>query len=260
MGKDTLAGLLAAENDIRKESAGRMNEGLHVYKGDAVSGLETVYSPYNEGDRDIPVLDSKRRVTTVPERVRYDLGAFRNLLRLVTTREKSNTSAAANVTLPDGTVFEAVPVGVLMELPKQLQVLREYMAALPTLDNTKRWKESTNEEFVYVAETEKTIRRVKQIKHKIIVPATEQHPAQVAEYSDSIPVGEMERIVTSGAITSVRKAQMLRALDDIIAEFHRARGNANTSVPDRSLKPMVDSILNSIVGKELMDRKDITEK
>lgn len=259
MGKNTLAGLLAAAQDVAKETASRQGETIRVFKTDAHIGLQSRYEPYTEGDRDIPQLDRKERVTTVPERLRWMSSFFEDALNLTITREVSNTQAKADLVLPDGTKFEDVPVGVLMELPRHLKALRQVVENAPTLDNSRRWEASTSEEHVYEAAPETTIRRIKRIDHKVVVQATDLHPAQVAEVVVNEPVGEVVRLHSSGGLTSVQKARMLRTIDQLLKAVQEARGNANAMTPDRSMNPIGRSILENVFGKDLMATDPLKE-
>jgi len=257
--KNTLAGLLGASKDVAREVGLRRNEGVHLFKdGRAFQGLAARYEAYTEGDRDIPALDQMKRITTVPERLRYEAGFFRDLLRLLVTREKTNTIAMSDITLPDGTVVADVPVGVLMELPKQLREWRQELAMLPTLDNTRSWKPSPGVDHVFEAAPEDTVRQVKKLNHKVVVQPTKEHPAHVESYHEVVPAGKTIRIHSSGAITSVHKAQILRKLDAILIELERARAGANSTTPDRSLNTLGDQILANVLG-DIMDLPDETD-
>jgi hypothetical protein len=259
MGKDTLAGLLGAQKDVAREAQLRTKEGARLFaQKEAFVGLTSRYTPYSDEDRDIPALDQKKRVTSVPERLRYEAGFLLALLELVITREVTNTQATGDLLLPDGSTVEGIPVGVLMELPKHLRELRAELATVPTLDNTREWTPSQNEEHVFVAEDVPSVRSVKKLRHKVIVQPTPEHPAHVAEYTDVVPVGETIRRHTSGAITSTQKAQMLRRLDFILTELEKARGAANATQPDRSQAGLAKTILTQVLG-DIMSLPDPTE-
>lgn len=169
-------------------------------------------------------------ITTVFETVQYALSSWANAEDVIFRKNVTNTVAKADFIVRGVTIATDVPVDELMGLENRLKKLREVMARIPTLDNSKKWEKDENAamrgvwvtpEAVVTAKTEKVTKPV------VLYEATEHHPAQVKEVSTDTTVGTYERSYTSGAATSRQKANVLALLDEMMAEVKKARMRAN---------------------------------
>ena len=61
----------------------------------------------------------------------------------------------------------------------------------------------------------------------MIVPQDEHHPAQVAEYTNDVPVGVTKIHRWSGRITPEQKYRLLKKVDEYIRSVKKALGEAN---------------------------------
>lgn len=217
-------------------------------KPDHFRGQTRSVNYINEARSSENVTDTKAMVTTVGEKLAF-LGKqvsrhWDALLQL----EDANQRAKADV-IVDGTVIvKDAPATWLLGMENRLKNYREVLLHIPTLDPAMVW---TNDELAgkgayralpqYVFKTEKTI------NHKVLYEATKEHPAQIREWSEDVPVAKVEVIHTSGMLTPADKSAMLERCDRIIRAVKQARQRANATEVSKihAAKAIIDYVHGS---------------
>lgn len=160
-----------------------------------------------------------------------------------------NVHAKADVVLDDDTVLaHDVPATALLELEKRVTELHELLLVVPTLDPAKGFTvDSARGDGIFSAR-EVVKRRTKKIEdYIVVVPATVEHPAQVAKVSKDVDTGTITEQEWSGLITPARKSQLLARTDALRRAFKAALHRANAVEMPASLpsiaKTMFDYVL-----------------
>jgi len=227
MGK--LYELLAVEEDRRGKATKIINESLTTFKNKQQHFVEQVitFKPNAEGQ--VNRLEGHTAMTTsVKAKLAYATRALESYYDVVMQKERTNTTAKADVVLSDGTVFlTEVPATALLALEKEMTRVMDMYNALPTLEPGVPWKPCLErDEGTYIV-TESKIRTKKVMKPVVLYEATENHPAQVKESTEDVQVGEVETTIYSSKLSSKDKSELLDRLDNLKTAFKKARMRAN---------------------------------
>uniref|UniRef100_A0A6M3L5K4 Uncharacterized protein n=1 Tax=viral metagenome TaxID=1070528 RepID=A0A6M3L5K4_9ZZZZ len=151
-------------------------------------------------------------------------------------KESANTAAKADLKLDDGTVLlQNMPATVLLGLEGKLAKLKVIYERIPVLDTSLRWEEDKTvghnvwrvEEDILKHKTEKTV------KHKVLYEATKEHPAQIREWSEDVPVGQYRTVRHSAMWPLYRKLEVIDRITGLIESVKKARMRANKQeIPD----------------------------
>jgi hypothetical protein len=248
MGK--LHELLAVIGDLNGKANKILEETKHIFsKGDDfVQGENRTYHVRVEGEEQLKPEGREMR-TTVPDRMSYTLGAVIDLMNAQISREMSNTTAFADVTVDGNIVAAHLSAQALLSMETSLKAFRDIVEKAPTLDASIRWEPETTMSHVFRSPPEVKVRTKKIEDYKVIVPATKEHPAQVAKATEDRPVGEWTTVKFSGAISAVTKARWLSRLDAHLMAVKQARQRANMAeiVPSK----VAQALFASIFGEDL---------
>lgn len=176
-------------------------------------------------------------VTTVHEKLKYTLEQAVRFYDVVLQKEATNQDAVADLIMPDGTVLaSALPVGFLLGMETKLKTLRTVYEAIPTLAPGINWvADPAKGPHVYrIAHPEVRAKTSKNIQHKILVNATDKHPAQIEKWEETVNVGTFTKESWSSALTATEKSTFLSRIDDLIQATKQARMRAN-STPVRQI-------------------------
>lgn len=169
----------------------------------------------------------KELPTNVPETIAYVMPHLRAALDIKLSKHATNQIAQADIVMDGKTVMREVPVDFLLDLEKQLPMLRTMFQQMPTLDPSSKWVKER--EGVYKLESPKQSSQTsKEMFPVIMSPATLQHPAQVKESSRDITVGIFSEMIFSGAATAQQKADVLALCDSLLTAVKQARMRANS--------------------------------
>lgn len=191
--------------------------------------------------------------TTVSDRINYTGAFFIRLINHRLQKDLTNQEAVADVTIDGNVVASGLPATFLLDLEDRLTNYRASVyAVIPTLDVKKEWTldPQQGKEIYKTVHPEVRSKTEKNIEHKIIVQATEKHPAQVKEWPIDNVVGKTEVMEYSGMWTSARKAEVLNRCDKLIVAVKEARARANQTI----VQPMRDvgsSLLKYIEAVEV---------
>lgn len=171
-------------------------------------------------------------VTTVNDKLAYTLGQITPFYDVVLQKEATNQAAVADLVTSNGTVIaKDLPATFLLGLETKLKSLREIYEVIPTLAPGIKWeKDDAQGKNVYrqsipsvVAKTAKTW------QHKVLVAATDKHPANIEKWEETINIGAYTKQSWSSALTPTEKSELLGRIDDLIRSAKEARQRANAT-------------------------------
>lgn len=227
--------VIALEKGVKGRAEGALTQAYHtLQKLGPLGGISRTYRPRDDDGERLPSEGVKlqTRVEEVLDGVAKDLS---RLFDLNLTKDAGNTIAVVDLKINGQLLVPQVPVTTLLTLEKKLVDLHTFVAKLPVLDPAENWSEDATSNAFRTAETQTT--RTKKIpRNHVKAAATEKHPAQVEVYFEDAVVGDWTTVKFSGAITEVRRHELLAKVEALQAAVKVAREEANSvEVPDRSL-------------------------
>lgn len=193
-----------------------------------------------EGFREVREL-----TTTVDDKLNYVWESLVKHFDCVAQKETTNTTAKADVILPDGTtLIPGLPASLLLTMENKLLRLRKMYEEIPTLQPGIDWvMDEERGKGVFRARNEETKHKTeKVVQHKILVQPTDKHPAQVEKWTEDKPIGQYKTIRWSGMVSPAKKSQLLNKLDTLVNAFRQARMRANTA-----------EVVKVDIGKKIFD-------
>ena len=237
--------ILAVEGDLNSIAQRTIEESINTFlkKPNTYRGQVrrvTMLDPAREGENtveDVAITD------TVKSKLGYTAGHFARYIDVVLQKEQTNQSANADLIVDGTTIATGVPATFLLGLETRLKRLRELYAAAPTLEPGLRWeRDETAGDDIFMVDAKPSFKTEKNVKHKVLVEPTKEHPAQIEKWNEDTPVGRIEVTHSSGMLTVAEKSALLTRLDKLIRATKRARMHANQfSVSERT------------IGKEIYD-------
>jgi hypothetical protein len=222
--------LLAAEGTAKSQADKCRTELMATFekKRHLFSEKLVTFTPNTEGAQSVTEEQSTLQ-STVPSELKWIGDIWAKALDLAFSIDVGNQTAKADVTLDDGTVLlKDVPATALLQLEKRANEIHAFIQAIPTLDPAKGFKADPNREAgVYIAREDNKTRTKKVERHIVVVPPTEQHPAQVAKVTEDVPIGTIKTQEWSGMITPADKADMLNRAEELRRALKTARSRAN---------------------------------
>jgi hypothetical protein len=225
---------LVIENEVRKEADAMIQEAKKGFLDRTkYEGLTKNYQPSEEEDpagkttRNDPIEPQRvELVTTVPEKLDYVKKYLVKLLDFEATKDCTNVKAKADLVVNGEVMATDLPATLLLQLEKRLREVRNLYVTVPTLDLSKKW-EPTGEEDQYKYGPLKTYKKEKRIVPILMAAATDKHPAQVKESTKDVVIGEFETTHFTGAVHPRLKAEWLGRIDTLIEACKTARMEAN---------------------------------
>lgn len=218
--------ILAVEADIRNQTQKDLTTAHHgLQKVDMLKGQTRTYRPVDEAGAKLPP-EGNLLQTRVPAVIKRTSEILTKMFDVVATRDFGNLDAVADVEIDGKVLLNQAPAVYLLWLEKKLVDLHTFVTKLPVLPADTEW-EWDGAQNCYRARAVETHRTNKIEDFKMIVPATEQHPAQVAKIVKDEVVGYWTTINFSGAI----KAEEVEAMKDrverlqIAVKFAREKAN-----------------------------------
>lgn len=235
-----IVALVAGKKTRQEKALGDLNKTLQ--KTDLFNGIQRVYSPIEEGGETLP--SEVRRVQQSVEDVLDSACAiWTDVMDTVATQEASNCTAEADVFVDGALVLKNVPVTVLLYIEKQLNDMNTLVGNIPVLDPSVSWMLDANtSQFVAIAPS--THRTKKVNKPIVLYPATPEHPAQTQLVVEDVLAGHWATTLTSTAMTSVRKQELLGRISRLIDAVRTAREQANSqeAVETKIAQPLLDYV------------------
>jgi hypothetical protein len=142
------------------------------------------------------------------------------------TRDYANMSACADVVVQGITVLKAAPVPFLLTLEKNLKDMKDFVSKLPVLDPGERWVYDESDRL-FKGQPRESYKSKKIERAQVVVPPTEQHPAQWTKLSEDITEGTWTTTLLCSALTSSRKRDLIDRVTALQEAVHIARETAN---------------------------------
>lgn len=251
---------LAAEKNLTNKM-NILGKETNVTFGDKSSffdGQIKIYKPQEEDGLQLPEQSVRLRASVV-EKLKYLNKHLANFFDFKVTKEITNTFAKADLVYNGTTIMENVPATALLALENNLSYMRDIYKQIPTRDISEDWS-FDSEKNVFKGTMRTSDRTEKEQDWKVIVPATDKHPAQVKEIVRTNVLGHWETTPISGRISTIEKAALLQNIDAMIIAVKQARARANKQeiVNSRIGTTILDAIFNGVVQNEVVvDKKEI---
>jgi hypothetical protein len=206
--------IVAVEKGLKGRTMAAVNEiDKTLDKPALYNGLSRVYTPKNdEGDvfppeRTSPRLDMEQELAKLA-------ALLTPLVDVTLTKDVANNFASSSVVVDGQTLVEDAPVPFLLFLVKQLVDMRTRISRLPVRDDTERWIVTPDSKTARTEPTQ-TVKTTKVPKVLTLAPATDKHAAQTHLYNEDVVTGTWETTKYSGAISQVRKDELLARVDKL---------------------------------------------
>lgn len=240
--------ILAVEKGVKNKSYEEFTT-LHKasQRKELYDGRYGTYSPVDEEGERFP--DERQNAQLDARDVLNRARELRSeYFDLVLQKDLTNLSALADVEVDGTKILSQVPVTYLLFLEKELSNLESFVAKMPTLDAAENW--TWNEgQAAWMNEPAETAKTKKVPKAHVLYEATENHPAQVQQFTEDVVVGYWKRIKYSNALTVSHKRDLTARLRKLIQAVKTAREAAN-STPAVSRPNAGDSIFDYLLGEE----------
>lgn len=217
-----------------------------VQKENLFDGLHRSYRPNDEENGEKLPPETQRIQHTCKSLISQARERWTELWDLVATQDEGNTGARADVVVDGKAVLHQVPVTTLLFLDKQVNDLESFVSKLPTPDPSEEWEFNDKIGFLSTKPA-KTQRTKKVVDYKVIVPATKEHPAQVAQVAEDVITGYWEKILYTGRVTAKEKATWLAKLRQLKDAIKVARETANLAEvkPARVANPLFEFVFGA---------------
>jgi len=223
--------LLAVEGDLKGEKEKIRDEAIHTFskKPAHFLGLLKKLEMYSDSRKNEEGEERLELVTTVKDKLAYLSTSFIRFWDAKLQKESANQRAKADIIVDEKVFLKDVPVTFLLAMEEELKQLRKVYSSIPTLAPGFSWVKDDalgkdiykNEHVVIKQKTEKTV------AHKILVPASKEHPAQVEKWTEDKAIGRYVTEDWSGMISSTEKSILLGKVDNILRAIKKARQRAN---------------------------------
>jgi hypothetical protein len=218
--------VIAIVKGVKGRVMSRCNELHNQLQAEALlNGSTREYAPMTEGDTIYPKQEQIVQVNAIDHlKEMADLTA--ELFDAEAALDYANCSAKADVIVDGTVILSGVPATYLIFLEKSLLDLHTTLAKAAVLKTDKRWKFDELSRL-FLTDPEKTIKTKKVEKHIVVVPATVEHPAQVAKVTEDIAEGTWTNTQMSGAMSPARLKLIRDRVQRLIDAVKVAREQAN---------------------------------
>lgn len=234
----------------------------HLFTG--ATRTLTMFGQSEDNTQELRTLEDKEKVHQVPgqsvmQQLLWAAMNRANLLNVTIASDRANTKAAADVVVDGQVILENVPSQALVGLEGQLKRVRDLVDVAPTLDPAKTWhrREDVAQRDLWQTAPIVKVKTQKTTDHRVVVPATDRHPAQVIACEDVRNVGRYEETEFSTMMSIQDKVRILARIDKLIRAVVSARMRANTQEAPASIEG--DLLMEFIFG-ERYDRSQIDVK
>lgn len=145
------------------------------------------------------------------------------------TKDSGNQIGKASVVVDGKTIITGAPVPFLLFAEKQLAYVKTFIEKIPALDGVETWTKDL-ESQLYKSEPTKAVKSKKVQKVLTLAQATDKFPAQAQVITDDEQVGYWTHTRLSGAISAVKKRELLDKVEKLCTAFALAREEANDTV------------------------------
>jgi hypothetical protein len=219
--------IIAVEKGVKSKSFADLTDAHHaVQKSAPLAGISRVYQPKDEEGEQLPPESTRVQLKT-EDILREVAETLTRLFDVTATKDWSNLTARADVTVDELTIARDVPVTYLLFLEKQLTDLHTFVKKLPVLDAAESWVRDDSTDS-WKTEPVRTIRTKKVPRNHVKAEATEKHPAQVDVYYEDVAVGYWTTVKFSGALPAKRVNDLLDRVLKLQTAVKFAREEANS--------------------------------
>lgn len=241
--------LLAVEGDLRSQAEATRKDLENTFqkKGHHFQKKVVTFKSKQEG-----VEDKVESQLNLQSTVKKELGWIGEKLSKVMDVghqvDIANTSAKADVTLDDGVVLlKDVPGTSLLRMEKRIVEIRDLVHSIPTLDPAKGFEAAPSEgDGIYQARDDERPRTEKTFDFKVMVPASDKHPAQVKELMLDKVIGHTVTQEWSSLLTVSDKGAMLDRVEELLRAVKKARSRANELDIDVRQNKIGETVLNYV--------------
>lgn len=221
-----LHALLAIEKQAKSTAERVLTDAYQTLKKhDLFNGFTKTFKPLDENGEQRP--DERKNVQKSVEALIKDVTNSQiSLFDTVAAKNATNQHAKASVTVGGQVLLSDVPVETLLFLEKRLTEYKAFVSEIPVLDPAFNWELDPNTGNYKTSET-KTASKTKKKDFKVVVPATDKHPAQIAQTEDDVLVGYYTSTSFSSAIPATKKKMYQERVDALLAAVKVAREEAN---------------------------------
>lgn len=218
--------VLAVEIGVKERVNKVITEIYHLAQKPALfNGFVKKYKPINEQSEVYPEQRVKVQANA-EDGLKAVIAGKVELADVIMQKDIANTFAKADI-IVDGTVlFSDAPATFILWFEKQVEDLRTYVTALPTLDVGEDWTPDVNT-GLYKSEESQTHRTQKVQEPIVLYPATDKHPAQTQLLTKDVLVGFWDEVKVSGALPVPRKQAILERIEKLYRAVKTAREAAN---------------------------------
>lgn len=217
--------LLAIKDGTKGTYSTMYQELMSVLNSEKLDGMVKTYQPAKEDGEKFPA-DIKVVVTTVKDKINYTKESMIKYIDILCTISETNRLANAPLVIDNKEIGKFSPT-TLLEIEKFLISLRMIYSKIPTLDTSKEWKLSNNEENIYITNPIVAARVIDKTDWKVIVPASDKHAADVRQVDIRDYTGDWTTIHKTGRIPVGNKAILMRRIDILLNAVRAARALAN---------------------------------
>lgn len=224
--------VLAVEGDLAKTWEKVVEEAMVTLGKKPERFLESVRTTAmkDEKDRDQDQVEIHPMAETVQGKLEYVGTHTVRYLDVVYQKEHMNALAKADVELDGQVLVKEAPVMFLLALEGRLKKLMEMAQTIPTLAPSMSWIADGGFRLRGASKAVDPVSKsktAKQLQHQVLVPATEQHPAQVEKWFSDAVVGKITEQIWSGMISPAEKSDLLGRIDSLMRAVKQARQRAN---------------------------------
>lgn len=222
--------LLAVDSNLKGQAQKCRAELQHTMEKKRHLFQEKLVTHVPDGEGSLPEVKEQSDIqTTVRNEVDWLGKIMAKAIDVSFAIDRANTIAKADIVLEDGTVVaKEVPATALLQLEKRVKETLEFIKQIPTLDPAKGFApDPAREPGVYKAREVTKVRTEKREDFNVIVPATKEHPAQVARTVKDVRIGTIQELEWSALITPAEKAELLERGEAMLRGVTQARSRAN---------------------------------
>ncbi len=222
--------VVAVRKGVKSRTYGELTE---LYKkaqrAELYAGMTRVFKPKDDDGETFP--DEDKQVQLLAEDVLKKVRKIRTeYFDIEATQDFGNLEARADVKVDGQVVLEGIPVTLLIFLEKELNDLRTFVDAMPTLDESKTWSADPNSRL-HRSETGIT-HKTKKVQRPIVLydaVIKDDHaiPAQTQLITEDVVTGHWHTTYLSGALPAPRKDALLERIEALRDAVKRARSRAN---------------------------------
>lgn len=190
--------------------------------------------------------------TTVPDELRYLSNLVTDYLDIIAQKDFANCNTKADVIVDGEVLLKDIAATTLLSLENKLKAVRQIFEEIPTLQPGVAWeKDSSIGKYIYKdTNAEVRAKTKKTFDFKVLVPATDKHPAQIEKWDINVDVGYFTKIRWSGMLSVADKSLLLGRFDKLIQAIKQARQRANEF---KITQVKVGDVLFDYILKDIID-------